>query len=451
MNHLLNLIRKELKELITPGTLVSILVISLMFAGIGMMVDDKIESSMTAPKFVVVNTDARDGTADYSNEALAEGTFDMWYHKFYGASYKDNVLVSTDADVSTPESRLAFMKEKGKDIMFVISPDYSEKIATGEMGEIRTYWVQHDSGMMNTMSVAMVSPVIGYFSNMATHKYLVDHGLSPEDAAASMKLIDSGFNATYLHGDYHEGVTPAQISSALSSQTMFVPIIVMLIVVMIGSVLIASIGSEKENKTLETLLTMPVSRTTVVLGKIFGAAITGLVFGGIYMMGMAFYLKGMSRATASSPVSLESLGLSLGAIEWGVVFLFIFLSLFCALGLCIILGAFAKNYKSAQMYVMPISILAMVPMFVNMFSSYESLPAALQVIIFAIPFSHPMMILENLMFGNTAMLIGGLAYLVGFSAVTILIAVRLYKSDILITGLIKKDKEKSLFGFSSGK
>ncbi|MCQ2071097.1 MAG: hypothetical protein MJZ68_08195, partial [archaeon] len=54
---------------------------------------------------------------------------------------------------------------------------------------------------------------------------------------------------------------------------------------------------------------------------------------------------------------------------------------------------------------------------------------------FAIPFTHPMMGMDNLMYGNTGLILGGLLYLVVFDIIMIAITVRVYNSDILITGI----------------
>ena len=110
-----------------------------------------------------------------------------------------------------------------------------------------------------------------------------------------------------------------------------------------------------------------------------------------------------------------------------------------------ILGALAKNYKAAQTYIMPISILAVIPMFVTMFSSIDSLPMIAQILLFAIPFTHPMVIMQNLMFGNTAWIVGGAIYLLLITAAMFYITVRIYNSDILITGthLFKKKKKEA--------
>ena len=180
---------------------------------------------------------------------------------------------------------------------------------------------------------------------------------------------------------------------------------------------------------------------TIVAGKLIGSTIAGLVMGVMYMVGMYFYISGTSL-TGSSGVTIESLGLSLSILDWIVVTVFMFLAIIAALGICMILGAMAKNYKAAQTYIMPISILAIIPMFVTMFSSIDTLPGIAQGLLFAIPFTHPMIIIQNLMFGNTAWIIGGAVYLIAFTLVTFYITVRIYNSDILITGLRLKKKKK---------
>ena len=58
--------------------------------------------------------------------------------------------------------------------------------------------------------------------------------------------------------------------------------------------------------------------------------------------------------------------------------------------------------------------------------------------IFAIPFSHPMMAMNNLMLDNYSMILAGIGYELIFAAVMIVIAVTLFKKDILIIGRTKK-------------
>ena len=157
----------------------------------------------------------------------------------------------------------------------------------------------------------------------------------------------------------------------------------------------------------------------------------------------------MSGVT-SSGVTMESLGLTLSVMDWVIVTAFMFLAIICALGLCMILGAIAKNYKAAQMYIMPISVLAIIPSFITMFSSIEGMPLFVRLLLYAIPFTHPMTIMQSLLFGNTTLIIGGAIYLVAIAALLFYLTVRIYNSDILITGLSHGEKKRKGASEDSG-
>jgi ABC-2 type transport system permease protein len=103
-----------------------------------------------------------------------------------------------------------------------------------------------------------------------------------------------------------------------------------------------------------------------------------------------------------------------------------------------LLGAMARDYKAAQSLTLPIMFLAMLPFFVLMMKDFNTLPALLQAVLFAIPFTHPMMAMNNLMFDDYGLVLAGIAYQLMFAAITVAAAVWLFKKDLLITGRKKK-------------
>jgi ABC-2 type transport system permease protein len=181
-----------------------------------------------------------------------------------------------------------------------------------------------------------------------------------------------------------------------------------------------------------------------VVGKLAGAAIVGLLMAVIYMIGMGYY---MNSLTASAAVDLGQYGIGLNLLDYVLVGISLFLALISALALCMLLGIFTKNYKAAQSMTMPITFLALIPMFVLIFSDFDTLPLAGQVLVFVIPFSHPMIAMRELMFGNSGIVIAGIIYEAVFASVTMFIAVSLFKKDIVLTGMAKKPGKKG--GWSS--
>lgn len=327
--------------------------------------------------------------------------------------------------------------------LIIIPEGFSETIASGKQASLDVYYIMNSTGMLESFPSSMVMAIISQASNDLSAHMIEKSGISSDIPTAVLQNpISQGTNVnTYFNGNVMEDITPDLVSASLSSNSFIVPIIVMMIVVMAGGIVISSMGMEKENKTLETLLTMPVKRSQIVVGKLAAAAIVGLVMALIYMVGMIIY---MDSLMSGAQVDLVQYGMSLGIVDYLLLGISLFLAILSALALCMILGIFAKDYKTAQGLIMPVTFLAMVPFFVIMLFDFNALPTAIQGLLFAIPFSHPMMAINNLMLDNYSIVLAGIGYELLFAAVMIVIAVILFKKDILITGRSKKKPKNQI-------
>jgi ABC-2 type transport system permease protein len=442
MSHLTNIIRKEVKELLTPGSIASVVLMVILFAALGGIIGDEVSKSTVMP---VV------GIANYEDQVIV--TEDGEWNAY---EFLRNLYINSGDKRITPENVdefvikmdkhdvLAQMQENNATVALVLSDDFKKniedslnRIGTGGVylkGEIDQYYIYTPSGMMSGTISSAVTGYLVSFMNASLSKFITGEDAPYIDFLETP--IDGSNTFTYVNGESFADVTPSEISEAMMGQTIFIPMIIMIIIMMVGGIVISSMGSEKENKTLETLLTLPIKRVTIVTGKIIAAAVVGLIFGIAYMFGMVFYIGSISyMSIGSSDIDMGTLGLSLDLTEYLLLGVSMFLSIACALGICMILGAFAKNYKSAQTMTMPLSILTIIPMFITMFSGWYGSNDLIRAILFAIPFSHPMMATEALLNGDIVLVIGGLAYMIIFAVVSIIITVKLYDSDILITGL----------------
>ena len=429
MSHMTSIIKKEVRELLTPGSVISVLFMVVLFAGLGGLIGGEVDSAAELPTFGLI---AEDG--DYYEDWNPTDVLKSAYGEdSYKIVMMDSTCDSSDADI------VAEMQERG--IANVIAlpsiASFNQSITDQTQISVRQYYLYEPTGLFGSVSSTVMSSVVTILSNSLSQKLISDTGSEINYEFLMSPIGTAGEDiSTIVDGQAHSGITPYDISNEITSQTLMIPIVIMIIIMMVGSIVISSMGSEKENKTLATLLTMPVKRTSIVSGKIVAAAIVGLVYGLAYMVGMSIYMGSMTGSiTGASSVSLEDLGMALGAADWVLVMVSMFLAIVCALGICMILGAFAKNYKSAQTMTMPLSILAMIPMFIIMFTGWYGAGGAIQFITFIIPFSHPMMAMQALMYGDMTLVIGGIVYMAAFAIVSILITVRLYNSDILITGL----------------
>ncbi|RLF40158.1 MAG: ABC transporter permease, partial [Thermoplasmata archaeon] len=58
MNHFLNIVRKEVRELLTPTTLIPIVIMALIFGGMGNMIGGAMEEAKEKPIIGLVNADS---------------------------------------------------------------------------------------------------------------------------------------------------------------------------------------------------------------------------------------------------------------------------------------------------------------------------------------------------------------------------------------------------------
>jgi ABC-2 type transport system permease protein len=104
------------------------------------------------------------------------------------------------------------------------------------------------------------------------------------------------------------------------------------------------------------------------------------------------------------------------------------------LALALALGVFADSQQGAQMLLLPLSGLAIVPMFATMFTDVDTLGPVAKTLLLAIPFTHPIIAPKRLLFDDVGLVLAGIGYEVVFAAGAVVLAIKLFDSDRPITG-----------------
>lgn len=396
------LLKKEIKELLNLGAIVSVIVIAVLYGSLGSVFESTIEKSTQKPKIAVVMEDT--------------GAFSELIKQELG-NMSDLIYVGNDLK----EAEKAVMEKKASAIVLI--PDsFSRDLTSGKKTHVEVIWYLKGTGISDSISTGMVLSLLEPIRVKIASLILGD----PERA----QFLFDPFTIvqhTYLKGKFYENRSPDAIMNIFYSQNIMIPILIMMLIIMSGSSLISSLALEKENKTLETLLTMPVKREHIVLAKILGSTIVGLILAGIYMVGFYNYLRSLTQNT-------QGIGMSFSATDLLLRGTSLFLSILAGLSLCMFLGMMAKDNRSAQILTFPISILALIPMIANMIVDFSNLPGALKVVIFAIPFSHPIMAPKLVFYGDYHLIVSGIIYLAVFSIIVISAAFRMFNSDYVVLG-----------------
>lgn len=433
-----NLLKKELSELLTVQSIIAMLTTCFLLIIMGQTMGGAMEEAFNSSQVNIVDMDGSEFTADML-KALPE----------YGAEPK----VITDFDTENPYDE---MKRLDITNVVIIPRGFGDTAAAGnEAAKVECISLLDKGGLASSMSslsgTAMAQAVSNYVADyIRSEKFNLN-----EDQAELLEdpVVIEEFTAS---NGTSVPVSAEDITSVLMRQFMIAPMAVFFLILMASQMIMTAVSTEKIDKTLETLLSAPVSRVAVLASKMTAALIVALLNAGATIIGFVFYIQGMTGSAAaeaqgaeggmSVSQALTALGLTLSPADVVIFGIELFLTIAIGLSVSMILGAMATDVKSVQTLVMPVMILTMIPFFVTMFTDVNSLPLLPKIFMYAIPFTHTFSAMNNMMFGNMAQVWGGLVYQIIFFAVCMYAAVKIFTTDLLFTmhfPVIAKGKKKT--------
>ncbi len=225
-------------------------------------------------------------------------------------------------------------------------------------------------------------------------------------------------------------VPPSTLISQIFGQSFFIPLIIFLLSIVVAQIAATSTAVENEEKTLETLLTLPVDRASILMAKLLASTIIAIIGTVFYMIGFQYYMMGfMGGMFAESSISLGTSNpfvyLMLGAS--------LLIAILFTTSLGVVIGALSNDVRIANSFLGVLIIPVMIPAFVLMFGgSIESLPLALRAALLALPTSYPMMLSKSIMLGDIPIeAIYGLPYSIVATLAIIYLTSRLLEPERL--------------------
>src|SRR6266446_3011235 len=133
-------------------------------------------------------------------------------------------------------------------------------------------------------------------------------------------------------------------------------------------------AGEKERGTMETILSSPISRMDLVLGKfllVFSASLATAILS-VISMGTSFAILGHSNLLNSS--GGQTLALNLGLLSVISVFVMALPLSFLFSAVLMTIALFAKSYKEAQSYLTPMTFVIVIPAVASVMPGVELTP-----------------------------------------------------------------------------
>ena len=426
MKRFLNLLKKEIKELVNVQLVVSLGFTILLFNFIGQMSRKEVQKAIGVQTISALDLD---GSA--SSQAVLTG--------LESARFK---IVRIEG--KSKEQAIDIARGSESKLLLVIPSGFGDSLKEFKPSPIETYSYMRSFSLIGARGSAIVRGVISALNNVLSDSFLKEKlpGLDP----ASLKNPIKSKDFVIVHDRMAEA-SAAEIAGLVSSQSMFIPIVLMMIVMYSSSLVISAVAMEKQNKTLETLLTVPIRRTSIITAKMFAAGLVGLISAGVYMVGMKSFLGGiggdeLQAATSQSGAVMRQLGLYFDTSGYIILGAALFLAILVALALAMILGVLAEDFRSAQNMMMPMMFMVLIPYFLSLFADINTVSLPVKIFILAIPFSHPFLVSQNLYLGNYGMIFGGLAYMLIVFGILVVFAARIFSTDKILTMKLRFGKKR---------
>lgn len=225
-------------------------------------------------------------------------------------------------------------------------------------------------------------------------------------AADKLKLALAGLNRRLLARQVDTTqvnldplkTTPANVASEKATGGFIVGMLIamMAVIGLINGGMVVAIDStagEKERKTLEVLLAAPIRRSGIVLGKFLAAMLSAMVSVVLMTTGYGFSMTFGLRALGGSGALPMTVSVSPGALLVILAALLVLAAFLTALEIGV--SIFARSYREAQNYLVPLPFLAIVPGI--LLQTIQGNPAPE---LFLIPLLNVMLLIREMLMGS---------------------------------------------------
>lgn len=340
-------------------------------------------------------------------------------------------LPNVTVNVLSPQSiepALAETQRLNASSLVVIPPGFSANVTMRKSASVATYMPLRNLGTTESVRASIDTSLISSLASYLTAYYIraADPGLDVSVVMRPLVLQAS----SYVNGEVIP-VAPSTLMSMVLVQSLMMPLAMVIVVILAMQIAATAIAVEKEQKTLETLLTLPVSRFSILAAKLIGSTVIAGLGAVTSIVGFNYYMNSLTGSfERAGSVSLQ---LSPSPIFYVILGGLVFLSLALATSLAILVGVFAEDVRGAQAIVGYMVFPIMIPSLMIMFADLQSYTPALQALLLAIPFTYVMVFSKMAFAGDLTFGIIGLAYLLVLTVSVLYLGSRIFGSERILT------------------
>jgi len=255
--------------------------------------------------------------------------------------------------IGREENMTKLIQNGDYELGMVLPPDFSRIFEAPDQTATITIFVD-ESSTRGSIALSLAQNAIANYADRIISDRLAKTGLPPEAL-------------TPIETDVH-GVT------VTGAGAIFLAILLPLflgIYAVTGAMyfIMDTTAGEKERKTLEALLTMPATRTEIVLGKFLIAVLIALLSSVLAILGMTAGTVLLTGAIGESSAP----GLSISAVNLLLIGIATLVLAMTSASIEMLVSIFARSFKEAQNLLSPLTMIVIVPAIAMQYMSEQTL------------------------------------------------------------------------------
>jgi len=419
-----NLVVKEIKEMIRdPKILLGMVLMPLiMFPVMGAAMNisqTAVEESLKEVSMALMDLD---------QEPMAKNLIQ---------SFNALRVTLMEMEASSLDEALELLQGSNITTLVVIPSGFSRNLTLGFRGELEIYSVIRSISLSEGAKASVADAPIGAYENLLVYQAIRQ---AIPDRSPETVLDPIALHSFVIFKGRLVEAPPGVLTGLFMSQSFAFPMVIMLLLISAMQMAATSVAIEKEEKTLETLLTLPVGRLSILAGKLGGSVVVAAAGAIAALIGVNYYTSSIFRSVPIESLDMEALGFALSPTAYVLLGVTMFVTIVSALALAICLSVFSENVRSAQAVVSFMIIPVIVPSLILMFADIEILPLAVQAIMYILPYTHSIIASKAAFMGDYFIMLRSIAYISLFTIVILYIAARIFTTEKIVTARISFKK-----------
>ncbi|MEM2929818.1 MAG: ABC transporter permease [Thermoproteota archaeon] len=384
MRKLVSLVEKEVKDLLRdPRIYIGLVVPVILMPLLGFLMSTSMSSSIEA------------GT-----EGLKIAILD--YDKTVLSNTLVNLSMSLGADVrrvdaADLEAAVGEAGSLGSKALIVIRKGFENDLVNFRRASVEVYVVMETMSLGSLGAYSAVEGVLSLssriFSNMLISK--LNPNIPPD-------VVRDPFNIStrsILKDKIIEVPPQVLFNQLLMGYSIMIPLLLLMLSITVVQFAATATAVENEEKTLETLLTFPVTRYDILLAKLLGSSILAVIGSILFTGGFILYFNNMfTMSGLNFPVGdVSQLIPSPPPESFMLLAVSLILAILFVTSLGVAIGALSSDVRMANSLLGVVIVPIMVPSFLMMYGDLGTLPLALKLLVYALPTSYPIMIAKDMM------------------------------------------------------